>query len=53
LYIYLASNGFDATPKGGYVEVDLDGQSSPRTALGRITEADAAFAKAKELGYTS
>jgi hypothetical protein len=25
LAFYLASHGFDATPKGGFVEVDLDG----------------------------
>jgi hypothetical protein len=26
LAFYLASHGFDASPKGGYVEVDLGGQ---------------------------
>jgi hypothetical protein len=34
LAYYLASHGFDAQPKGGYVEVNLDGQICKLTPNG-------------------
>ena len=34
LAFYLASHGFDATPKGGFVEVDLSGHTCKLTPNG-------------------
>ncbi len=45
---------FNKQPRLGILSTSSkDGKGNVLNAMGRTTEADAAFAKAKELGYTS